>query len=206
MYKIYINEIPVTLIKSEMTGGYTPVKDDTLILPYLGKPRSLFQIIKLCEPPYKFKEIIIYAHEPEKIIDAIKTQIKEIVAAGGIVYNEFNEVLFIYRRGFWDLPKGKLDPGETLEQAAIREVEEETGIKGLTLHTHVGNTYHIFRTQKNSNYYLKKTYWYRMSTQKQAIKVQKEEDIDEAVWLAVPTFLKECKPIYNNIQDILKKV
>lgn len=90
------------------------------------------------------------------ILKAFQSEIKEIVAAGGIVFNEFNEVLFIYRRGYWDLPKGKLDPGETLEEAAVREVEEETGIKNIQLLQYIDDTYHLFKTQKNGNYFLKK--------------------------------------------------
>lgn len=197
--------MPVTLIKSESLGQYIRVGENVLTLPYLGKEKSIHQVIRLCEPPNSFSEVILYANDPKVILKAFQSEIKEIVAAGGIVSNEFGEVLFIYRRGFWDLPKGKLDPGETLEDAAVREVEEETGIKNITLKDYVDDTYHLFKTQKNGNYFLKKTYWYRMKTNKQPVKVQKEEDIDEAVWLTVPTFLKECRPIFNNIKDILKK-
>jgi len=198
--------MPVTLVKSDQTGQFMPILEDKLIIPYLGKPKTLFQIIRICEQPGKLKEIIIHALDPLSIIDAFKTQVKEISAAGGVVFNEFNEVLFIYRRGFWDLPKGKVDPGETLEQTAVREVEEETGIRNIHLENHIGNTYHIFKTQRSGNYFLKKTYWYKMNTLKQGVKVQKEEDIDEALWLTLSTFKRECKPIYNNILDILEKV
>ena len=164
--------MPVTLVKSDQIGHFMPTLDDKLIISYLGKPKSLMQIIKICESPGKLKEIILHAEEPKLIIEALNTQIKEISAGGGVVFNEFNEVLFIYRRGFWDLPKGKIDPGETIEQTAVREVED----------------------------------WFKMKAQKQAVKVQKEEDIDEALWLSIPTFIKKCKPIYNNILDILGKV
>jgi 8-oxo-dGTP pyrophosphatase MutT (NUDIX family) len=206
MYKIYINEMPVTLAKSDQIGQFMPTLDDKLIIPYLGKPKSLMQIIKICESPGKLKEIILHSHEPMQIIEGLNTQIKEIAASGGVVFNEFNEVLFIYRRGFWDLPKGKIDPGETKEQTAVREVEEETGITGIELGEHIGNTYHIFKTLKSGSYFLKKTYWFKMKALKQPVKVQKEEDIDEALWLSIPTFIKKCKPIYNNILDIIGKV
>ncbi|MCO6462123.1 MAG: NUDIX domain-containing protein [Saprospiraceae bacterium] len=206
MYKIYINEMPVNLIKSEMVGSINPSNSNIIVIPYLGKPNVLHQIIKLSEPPYTFDEIFIYSHTPEQILKALKSEIKEIIAGGGIVFNEFNEVLFIYRRGYWDLPKGKHEKNESIEQTSIREVEEETGISGLQLGRYLGDTYHLFKTQRNGNYFLKKTYWYKMTTHKQQIKVQKEEDIDDAVWLPIPTFLKECKPTFNNILDILKRV
>ncbi|MBK8843608.1 MAG: NUDIX domain-containing protein [Saprospiraceae bacterium] len=156
MYKIYINEMPVTLAKVIRLANSLPTLDDKLIIPYLGKPKSLMQIIKIYESPGKLKEIILHSHEPMQIIEGLNTQIKEIAASGGVVFNEFNEVLFIYRRGFWDLPKGKIDPGETKEQTAVREVEEETGITGIELGEHIGNTYHIFKTLKSGNYFLKK--------------------------------------------------
>lgn len=196
--------MPVHLVKSDQIGQYTQSSEDKLILPFLGKPNSLLLIIAFCEIPGKYKSVILYANEPMDIIKALKTQIKEIEAGGGVVFNEFNEVLFIYRRGHWDLPKGKIDPGETKEQASVREVEEETGITAIELGPHIGNTYHIFRTVKNGNYFLKKTYWYKMTTHKQQLKAQKEEGIDEALWLSVPTFLEKCKPVYNNILDILQ--
>ena len=101
--------MPVTLAKSDQIGQFMPTLDDKLIIPYLGKPKSLMQIIKICESPGKLKEIILHSHEPMQIIEGLNTQIKEIAASGGVVFNEFNEVLFIYRRGFWDLPKGKID-------------------------------------------------------------------------------------------------
>ncbi len=196
--------MPVFLVKSEDVILHTQVSEYKLIIPYLGKPNSLMQIIKICEDPGKLDGIILYSGDPRNIILALKTLIKEIEAGGGVVFNEFNEVLFIYRRGFWDLPKGKIDPGETIEQTSVREVEEETGISGIELGPHIGNTYHIFKTVKNGNYFLKKTYWYKMKAQKQQLKAQKEEDIDEALWLSIPTFIKKCKPIYNNILDILQ--
>ena len=95
---------------------------------------------------------------------------------------------------------------KTTPPLAVREVEEETGITGIELGEHIGNTYHIFKTLKSGNYFLKKTYWFKMKALKQPVKVQKEEDIDEALWLSIPTFIKKCKPIYNNILDIIGKV
>ena len=67
-----------------------------------------------------------------------------IIAAGGIVMNPKQEILWIFRRGFWDLPKGKLDPGETIPQCALREVEEETGINDIQLNELITITYHEY--------------------------------------------------------------
>ena len=78
---------------------------------------------------------------------------KQIIAAGGLVTNAQGEILWIFRRGFWDLPKGKLDEGETIQSCAIREVEEETGVGKLSITQKLQKTYHIFK--RNGKYKLK---------------------------------------------------
>ena len=107
-----------------------------------------------------------------------------IHAAGGKVLNENQEVLFIYRRGKWDLAKGKVDKGETLEEAAVREVMEECGLVQLQLQYFLIATYHIYEIK--SKWVLKTTFWYQMSaTRHQALIPQLEEDITEMKWMAI---------------------
>jgi 8-oxo-dGTP pyrophosphatase MutT (NUDIX family) len=104
------------------------------------------------------------------------------MAGGGIVFNEQKEVLFIFRRGKWDLPKGKLDKGETIEACALREVMEETGLEKVDLRSFIGNTYHTYREKKK--YILKTSKWYSMfAPANQKLVPQQEEDIEEMVWL-----------------------
>lgn len=204
MYKIYINELPLYIVSGSTIGNYGPADAGTLIMPYLGKEKSLNAVMDICENPGDLKRVIIYSDQPSKILTALKKMTSEIPAAGGIVLNQFNEILYIYRRGFWDLPKGKLDPGETTEVAAVREVMEETGIKRVSITQHIDSTYHIFRTAKNGYRYLKTTDWFAMSTQKQKLIIQREEDIEEALWITPELFLEKCKPSYNNIRDIIQ--
>ena len=107
-----------------------------------------------------------------------------IHAAGGKVLNEDQEVLFIYRRGKWDLAKGKVDKGETLEEAAVREVMEECGLVQLQLQDFLIATYHIYEIK--NKWVLKTTFWYQMSaTRHQALIPQLEEDITEMKWMAI---------------------
>src|ERR1700759_1274699 len=107
---------------------------------------------------------------------------KKIIAAGGLVLNDNNELLMIFRRGKWDLPKGKLDEGEKIEECAIREVAEETGLEHLTLEEKIYDTYHI--DVQNTEEMLKRTAWYKMKgTSADKIKPQKEENILEAIWV-----------------------
>jgi len=109
------------------------------------------------------------------------TQLLKIIpAAGGIVQFE-NKFLWMKRRGMWDLPKGKIDPGEIASQAALREVTEETGLSELELGAFIGTTWHVY-FHKNQ-WVLKPTYWYAMKAISiEGLKPQKEEDIEELLW------------------------
>src|SRR5690606_9465193 len=101
-----------------------------------------------------------------------------ITAAGGLVYNEKNELLLILRQGKWDLPKGKVDKGETVEEGAVREVMEECGINGLDLGDFLLKTYHTYFLEGQR--VLKTTHWFKMrTTYYSAMAPQLEENITE---------------------------
>jgi ADP-ribose pyrophosphatase YjhB (NUDIX family) len=126
-----------------------------------------------------------------------------IKAAGGIVQNENKEVLFIFRRGKWDLPKGKLEGNESPEVCSKREIEEETGATGLTLKHKAGDTYHVYN--EFGKRYLKMTHWYYFTCAgKPVLKPQKEEDILEAKWISTKDIRKPLANTYCTIKDILK--
>ena len=92
----------------------------------------------------------------------LKSKIPVAKAGGGLVFNADGDVLFIFRNGKWDLPKGKAERKETIEETSIREVEEETGVKGLEIKKLLDTTYHIFK--RNGRYKIKITYWFEMKT------------------------------------------
>ena len=126
-----------------------------------------------------------------------------IQAAGGLVSNEAGEVLLIHRRGKWDLPKGKLDKGETLEQCAVREVQEETGLEEVKLLKPLLVTYHTYH--EGTRFVLKESHWYTMQASKNENLVpQTEEDIHEIVWSAKPALKQYMKQAYPSIVDVLK--
>ena len=131
---------------------------------------------------------------------------KTIVAAGGLVTNEADELLLIYRRGFWDLPKGKVDEGETIEACAVREVQEETGLTNVQLGTLIGITYHeYFDTWKQCEV-VKETYWFAMHvTGNQQLLPQHEEDIQDVKWVAQQDIMPYLQNTYNNIVEIINK-
>jgi ADP-ribose pyrophosphatase YjhB (NUDIX family) len=126
-----------------------------------------------------------------------------IQAGGGLVLNEKGEVLFIFRRGKWDLPKGKLDPGETLEACALREVEEETGVDELKLIRFLLITEHEY--EERGSVILKETHWYLMKTNSdQALVPQTEEDISELRWIGPANFRFIQRNTYPTILEVLK--
>ena len=126
-----------------------------------------------------------------------------VPAAGGVVKNEKKEILMIYRKGKWDLPKGKLDKKETPEECAVREVKEETGLKNLKLLSLLTVTYHTY--QEGTRLMLKESHWFLMkSKSNQLLLPQVEEGIDIARWAnkeEIPVYLLNS---YASVADILQ--
>ena len=121
----------------------------------------------------------------------------------GLVQNGHEQYLFMLRRGKWDLPKGKLDPGETLEQCAVREVGEETGLKRVRLDGPLLVTYHTY--DENGHHILKETHWYRMTVSSdQGIMPQREEQITELVWADRKKTGSLLKNTFPSVIDVLQ--
>ena len=125
-------------------------------------------------------------------------------AAGGLIQNERGEILFMYRRDKWDLPKGKIDAGESPEECALREVTEETGIRKVELKDFLLITHHAY--EENGKSILKETHWFRMfTTGDQELIPQVEEDITELKWVNESGFAEMIQNTYPNILEVLKK-
>ncbi len=125
-----------------------------------------------------------------------------IDAGGGLVFNEAGEILMIFRRGKWDLPKGKLDPGESLEECALREVCEETGLKNLVSENKIIDTFHVY--SQHDELMLKRTSWYKMqATVHDKLRPQKEEQIMEARWVAMADVPPLAAKSYEAIREVL---
>jgi 8-oxo-dGTP pyrophosphatase MutT (NUDIX family) len=126
-----------------------------------------------------------------------------IQAAGGLVTNEANEILMIHRRGKWDLPKGKLDAGETLAECAVREVEEETGLRNIELIAPLITTYHTYH--EGSHFILKESYWYSMHvTGKQQLVPQTAEDIHDIKWVNKSELETYKNNSFPSVADVLQ--
>ena len=204
IYKIFINETPLFLTNTEGVLDAWKKDDKTLISNYLGKKKFLHPIIDLLEKSKKHNRVVICSNNLEQLWNDFQAIYKIIEAAGGVVKNEKNEVLMIYRRGSWDLPKGKIDDGETPEVAAVREIQEETGLNDVKLGDLICYTYHTYNMK--SKRILKKTWWYTMSTSETALTPQTSEDIEQAIWVELPTFLHTKPTIYGSILDVLSSV
>jgi 8-oxo-dGTP pyrophosphatase MutT (NUDIX family) len=131
---------------------------------------------------------------------------KKIIAAGGLIFNDKNELLMIFRRGKWDLPKGKLDEGETIEACALREVQEETGLKA-ELQNFIGLTYHEYFDKYSQKDVIKETHWFKMHTPDiQQLVPQTEEDIEQIEWVNKEAIDEKLSNSYHNIVEIINKV
>ena len=131
----------------------------------------------------KEKGVVLMSEDVEESWKSFVSRYTLIVAAGGLVKNDKGECLFIYRLGKWDLPKGKAEYDESPEQTALREVEEECGIKNLKIEKELNKTFHTYKEKGKS--ILKKTYWFEMSIEgEQHLIPQTEEGITEVKWIA----------------------
>ena len=202
MYKIWINERPLTLVQIAQLDTQSIDVTKNLLVRYNGKARSLLNPIDMMEKTRRYDSITIYAEDYGQLVQDFNSLYKIIEAAGGVVYNENGEILVMYRRDYWDLPKGKIDKGETKAAAALREVEEETGLSQVERGDLICTTYHTYRDKKKR--ILKRTYWYKMTTNEKQVTPQTEEDIEKLLWIKPQDFLREKKPIYNSIRVVVE--
>lgn len=129
---------------------------------------------------------------------------RKIIAAGGLVQNSKSEYLFIFRKGKWDLPKGKLDEGEEIRDAAVREVMEECGLPEVTIIRPIVITYHNYKIKNEK--VLKETHWFLMSTQTSGdLKPQEEEDITAAIWVDKNRIQPLLENSFDTIREVVKK-
>ncbi|MDQ0477167.1 NUDIX hydrolase [Chryseobacterium sp. MDT2-18] len=194
MYKVFVNEKKLSISKYP--------QDVEKKLRYEGFS-TLEIAIDLLENT-SCPELNIYGDDLEDIWEDFTKMFKVIEAAGGVVSNQKEEILFIRRLGKWDLAKGKIEKGESLEQAALREIEEETGLKELILEDYLNTTFHIY-TERNGKKILKTTYWFSVSYIGTSDPVpQTEEGISEVSWKNEKQIIAEVFPMtFENIKLIL---
>jgi len=195
MYKVFVNDKPLFLTNE--------IAKETDFQIYLLESIDIEQlIIKMFNN--KIKKCYLYYPDEKVIFKKLKEKIPVQKAGGGLVYNDKGEVLFILRNGKWDLPKGGKEKGEKNSEAAKREVEEETGVSGLSITKKLGKTYHVFK--RNGKYKLKITHWFEMTSDFKGIPVgQLDEGIEKAEWLNPEQIQEALKNSYENIKLLFEK-
>lgn len=192
MYKVFVKEVAIIV-----TSDKDSFPDHNIFKMKNLDFKSLLEQID----NGKVSNVVLYSKSEKKLLKRLHKLLPVVVAAGGLAHNKDNDQLFIHRNGKWDLPKGGTEKGETLEEAAIREVEEETGVKDLIITDYLGRTYHVFSRKKELR--LKLTHWYIMHTDYDGkLKPQKKEGIDKAVWLNKDLSKMALKKSYSNIKEL----
>lgn len=152
----------------------------------------------------EFHAGVIWHEDLDKLKTTFFKNFTLIEAAGGILQNDKKEILFILRLGKWDLPKGKIEKGEKMDECALREVTEETGVKGLSLKKKIGETYHVY--DQFGKHFLKISHWFYMTCPSaQELISQTEEHITEIRWVKTLDIKEPMKNTYPSIKNILSK-
>ena len=190
MYKVFVNDKPIFIDDDK--------KISTKLIQYnfaeINIAELVHKLFSNTEPGF-----ILSSNNLEQDWLAFKKVFKIQKAAGGKVVNPKGEVLFIYRNKRWDLPKGKIEKGESIKECAIREVEEECGISGLRIVKKLQNTYHIFKS--NEKLILKITYWFLMDSDFSGKFVpQEEEGIEEVCFKDLESQKEAVKNTYSNLK------
>jgi len=196
-YKVFIGETPLLIIENE-PKSFPGKSTSEISQGYLeGKPRECYQNILNSTG----KEWVCFSENPLQTWTAFRSAFTLISAAGGIVFNPENKVLFIFRHGKWDLPKGKMENNERTEETAVREVEEECGIQVLRLDEPAGTTWHTY--ERDGKIILKPSYWFYMySEDRSTPNPQLEEGITEVQWLDREEIKDRMSAMYPSIREI----
>lgn len=199
--KIYFNEKPLFLTDS-ITPEIEPFAhhDDAVLIDEFSHGGINSMIHEMRQE--KVHAGIFLHNNVEEVKKALWKKFILVKAGGGLVINEANELLFIFRRGKWDLPKGKLDDGETLEECAVREIQEETGLQQVELKKHLVTTWHTY--DESGHHILKETAWYLLSAAKnQTLKPQTVEQITKIEWVNPADVNKYASNTFPAIIDVL---
>ncbi len=171
---------------------------------------KLLELIENLENKKRQTAAVVFHDDEQKLFSEFKKIFSEINAAGGVVFNPAGELLMIFRKGKWDLPKGKIEPREEKIKAAEREVKEETGLSKTKveslLRLYPWNqecTIHTYWEARRR--VLKKTYWYKMvADSKSKFSPQKEEGITEVKWMNKKNIAEALKQSYASVDDVVR--
>ena len=194
MYKVFVNEKELSFRERPVDGVRSVRYED---------PATLEMAVDLLLNT-SADGVVIWQEDVAQMWSAFTGLYRVVEAAGGIIYNAAGDILFIYRLGRWDLPKGKIEKGEAPETAAVREVAEEVGLSDVSVQDFFNCTYHMYR-ERDGKYVLKKTHWFRMVQHGTDMPVpQTEEGITKVEWKGAEAIKAEVLPsTFQNIRIIL---
>ena len=193
MYKVFLNRFQINLTSKVKVLE----KTNTFLLISIEQKEILRKL-------RKHKKINLFHSRKSELLKIFKSKVKVIFASGGIVENSKKQILFIYRKGKWDLPKGKAEKNETIRETALREVTEETGISRLRIRKFYTNTFHLVRN--NGSYFLKETSWFLMYSDFEGKLIpQSEEGIKSVKWKNLNQLKKIKEKTFRNIKIILEE-
>lgn len=196
MYTIFINDLIINLTKNPPEKEQF-IEVDADIETWLREYWPRLWDTKV------IGQLYLQSDDVERLWMSIQNMYTIIEAAGGLVTNSEDEVLFIHRLGKWDLPKGKLEKGEDIPECALREVEEECGIVGHEIVGQLPDTNHTYFIKGQP--ILKRTYWFKMKIEgKPELTPQVEEDITETVWFDESKWNEVEQNTYPSISYLLQ--
>lgn len=200
MYKVFINDTPIFIQNSPALNNHV-VSNVVRAESAESTAKNLWRTTS--ENP-GVPIVICPANGTDEFWSQWKKQFIEIEASGGLVLRDDDSFLGIYRLGKWDLPKGKAEAGETPQVTALREVEEECGITGLSIVRSICKTYHVYPL--GEHFALKTTHWYLMSWGGEgSIAPQTEEGIDEIRWIEAAEREQFCERTYLSVVQVVQK-
>ena len=176
------------------------LSDPNVILFSLGENIDIHTLVDMVEHSDSLHRICIPTDDIEGTYKKVCAEFLEVNAGGGLVSNRRGDFLLISRNGLWDLPKGHVDPGENDGECAVREVAEETGVKGAKIVRFLCNTLHAYGVY--GVWELKRTAWYELKAQSCDTKPQAEEDILQAKWCSAEEVEENLRTTYPTIRNV----
>jgi 8-oxo-dGTP pyrophosphatase MutT (NUDIX family) len=202
-YKIHLNGNVVYLMDDAQWLAESPKLQDNERLIHYQESKELNGILQKLSGDFKNQVFYVVGRDIETVKRDFFNNYKLVIAGGGVVFNKYKEILFIFRNGFWDLPKGKIELGENIKEGAMREVEEETGVKVKGILLKVGCSYHTYSLDNNN--ILKETHWFAMRGKtKSVFKPQAKEGIVKVEWVKQDALAAYLDHSYPNIRDVVE--
>jgi 8-oxo-dGTP pyrophosphatase MutT (NUDIX family) len=201
-YTVFLNDKSILILEYINTADIQPTDFCVMFQGKSGMQLEYerFTLLEDCT-----RLIFLTQDRFEEAVSAFNSLFKDVKAAGGIVKNQGQQILGIFRLGVWDLPKGKLKKKEIPEEGAIREVEEETGLSSLQILKPLPSTFHIYTSRKGKAI-LKETYWFEMYYDGNETPVpQVEEDITEVKWFGKDELHEVIDSTYTSLKELVRR-